>query len=83
MVSTTQRKVSHEIGFLITDMEVIVDDNGSCFGAVEHEAYQSMARRKMGVWKLRVFKYSWLENAMDRGAWQAAILGVAKESDKT
>ena len=34
-------------------MEVIADDNDSCFGAVEHEAYQSMLRRKMGVWKVR------------------------------
>ena len=48
-----QRKVSHETGFWISDMEVIANDNNSCFGAVEHEAYQSMLRRKMGVWKVR------------------------------
>ena len=24
------------------------------------------------------FQYSWLENPMDRGAWQATVYGVAK-----
>ena len=28
-------------------------------------------------------QYSSLGNPMDRGAWQAAVLGVAKESDMT
>ena len=28
-------------------------------------------------------QYSCLENAMDRGAWQAAVHGVTKESDTT
>ena len=27
------------------------------------------------------FQYSSLENSMDRGAWQAKVHGVAKESD--
>ena len=27
------------------------------------------------------FQYSCVENAMDRGAWQATVHGVAKESD--
>ena len=27
--------------------------------------------------------YSWLENSIDRGAWQGALHGVAKESDVT
>ena len=29
------------------------------------------------------FQYSCLGNSMDRGAWQAAVRGVAKESDMT
>ena len=29
------------------------------------------------------FQYSSLENSMDRGAWQAKVHGVAKESDTT
>ena len=29
------------------------------------------------------FQYSSLENSMDRGAWQAKVYGVAKESDTT
>ena len=28
-------------------------------------------------------QYSWLENPMDRGAWQAIVHEVAKESDTT
>ena len=28
-------------------------------------------------------QYSFLENTMDRGAWQATVHGVAKESDMT
>ena len=28
-------------------------------------------------------KYSSLENPMDRGAWQAIVLGVTRESDMT
>ena len=28
-------------------------------------------------------QYSYLENPMDRGAWQAIVLGVAKELDTT
>ena len=28
-------------------------------------------------------QYSYLENPMDRGAWQAIVLGVAKELDMT
>ena len=28
-------------------------------------------------------QYSWLRNPMDRGAWQATVHGVAKESDRT
>ena len=30
-----------------------------------------------------LFQYSCLENPMDRGAWQATVHGVAKESDTT
>ena len=29
------------------------------------------------------FQYSCLENSMDRGAWQATVYGVLKESDMT
>jgi len=29
------------------------------------------------------FQYSCLENSIDRGAWQATVCGVAKESDMT
>ena len=28
-------------------------------------------------------QYSGLENSMDRGAWQATVHGITKESDKT
>ena len=30
-----------------------------------------------------LLKYSYLENPMDRGAWQTAVHGVEKESDTT
>ena len=31
----------------------------------------------------RTVQYSWLENPMDKGDWQATVHGVAKESDLT
>ena len=30
-----------------------------------------------------ISQYSYLENSMDRGAWQATVHGVAKEFDMT
>ena len=39
--------MEQEIGFCLSGMEVIVDGSENCFGGtVEHEAYQSMLRRK-------------------------------------
>ena len=34
-----------------------------------------------GIGNVNAFQYSCLENSMDRGAWQAEVHGVAKESD--
>jgi len=39
--------------------------------------------RSPGEGKDNPLQYSFLGNPMDRGAWQAAIYGVAKESDTT
>ena len=39
--------------------------------------------RSPGVGNGNPLQYSCLENSMDRGAWQATVHGVAKESDTT
>ena len=39
--------------------------------------------RSPGEGKGNPLQYSCLENPMDRGAWQATVHGVAKESDTT
>ena len=39
--------------------------------------------RSPGEGNGNTFQYSCLENRMDRGAWQAIVHGVAKESDMT
>ena len=40
-------------------------------------------RRSPGGGHGTPLQYSCLENPMDRGAWQATVHGVTKESDKT
>ena len=40
-------------------------------------------RRSLGVESGNALQYSCLGNSMDRGAWQATIHGVAKDSDTT
>ena len=39
--------------------------------------------RSLGVRNGNPLQYSCLENSIDRGAWQARMHGVAKESDTT
>ena len=39
--------------------------------------------RSLGKGNGNLLQYSCLENSMDRGAWQAAVHGVTKESDTT
>ena len=39
--------------------------------------------RSPGGWHGNTLQYSRLENPMDRGAWQATVHGVTKESDMT
>ena len=41
----------------------------------------SVSGRSSGEGSGNPLQYSCLENCMDRGAWQAAVHGVAKESD--
>ena len=41
------------------------------------------SRRSLGEGNSYPLKYSCLENSIDRGAWQATVHGVAKESDMT
>ena len=36
--------------------------------------------KKVTAWRVQ---YSWLENPMDKGDWQATVHGVAKDSDLT
>ena len=36
--------------------------------------------KKVTAWTVQ---YSWLENPMDKGDWQATVHGVTKESDLT
>ena len=36
--------------------------------------------KKVTAWTVQ---YSWLENPMDKGDWQATVHGVAKDSDLT
>ena len=43
----------------------------------------SPGRRSPGEGNGNPLQYSCLENPMDRGAWRAAVHGVAKESDTT
>ena len=43
----------------------------------------SVSGRSSGEGSGNPLQYSCLENCMDRGAWQAAVHGVAKESDMT
>ena len=38
-------------------------------------------RRSLGEGKGNPLQYSYLENPMDRGAWQATVYGVTKELD--
>ena len=40
-------------------------------------------RRSPGEGHENPLQYSCLENSMDRGAWRAAVHGVAKESNTT
>ena len=49
-----------------------------------------MQRHRFNPWAGKIpwrdgnpLHYSWLENSMDRGAWEAAVHGVAKELDTT
>ena len=37
----------------------------------------------LGEGNNNTLQYSWLENLMDRGAWWAAVHGVAEQSDMT
>ena len=39
--------------------------------------------RSFGEGNGNPFQYSWLGNPADRGAWQATVHGVTKESDTT
>ena len=39
--------------------------------------------RSLGEGNENPLQYSCLENPMDRGAWRATVLGVAKEADMT
>ena len=48
-------------------------DEGSILGS----------ERSLGGGNGNLLQYSCLENSMDRGAWQAAVHGVTKESDTT
>ena len=41
------------------------------------------SERSLGVGNDNPFQYSCLENSMNRGAWQAKVHGVTKESDMT
>ena len=43
----------------------------------------SGSERSPGEGNGNPLQYSCLENSMDRGAWQAIVLGVSKESDTT
>ena len=43
----------------------------------------SGSRRSPGERNDNPLQYSCLESSMDRGAWQATVHGVAKESDMT
>ena len=40
-------------------------------------------RRSPGEGHGNPLQYSWLDNPMDRAAWPATVLGVARESDTT
>ena len=42
---------------------------------------QSLGEEITWSWKWQPLQYSCLENPMDRGAWQATVHGVTKESD--
>ena len=44
---------------------------------------QSLGRRSPGEGNGNQFQYSCLGSPMDRGAWQAIVPGITKESDMT
>ena len=49
-----------------------------CKGRKKHEFDPWFGRRSPGVGNGNSLQYSCLENPMDRGAWRAAVHGVAK-----
>ena len=60
-------------GSVVRNPPVNVGDMGSISGS----------RRSPGERNDNPLQYSCLESSMDRGAWQATVHGVAKESDMT
>ena len=60
-------------GTMIKNLPASAEDAGSMPGS----------GRSPGEGNGNPLQNSYLGNAMDRGAWQATVHGVAKESDKT
>ena len=52
-------------------------------GDAGHTGSVSGSERSLGEGNGNPLKYSCLRNAMDRGAWQATVHGVAKSHDMT
>ena len=55
-------------GAVVKNLPVSAGDRGSTSGF----------RRSPGAGNDNLLQYSWLENSMDRGAWQAPVHGISK-----
>ena len=69
------RLVSHFLGFLggsvVKNLPANAGDTGDA------SSIPGLGRAPEGG-NGNLLQYSWLENSMDRGAWQAAVYGVTK-----
>ena len=62
-------------------MALVVKNSHANAGDVRDMGSIPGLRRSLAVGNAKPFLYSFLENSMDRGAWQVTVHGVTKESD--
>ena len=62
---------------------LVVRNPPACSGAIRDASLTPGLGRSPGRGNGNPFQYSYLGNPTDRGAWQATVYGVTKESDMT
>ena len=67
-----------QMSLIITVSGRVVKNLPANIGDARNACSIPVSRRSPGVGNGNPFQYSCLENAMDRGAWQATVHGVAK-----